>query len=76
MGFSLTQVRINREEKSKAAPTKIFVKATVRSWAALPAVWLSEESTAMARWVQSRERSQNGSLIAIGTLTPAFSFSS
>lgn len=59
MGFSLTQVRINREEKSKADPTKIFVKATVRSWEAPPAVWLSEESAAMARWLQSWEQSQN-----------------
>ena len=76
MGFSWTQVRISREGQSNADPTNIFVKATVRSWEAPPAVWLSEESTAAARWLQSWERSQNWSLIAIGTLTAAFSFSS
>lgn len=39
IGFSLTQVRINREKKkSKADPAKIFVEATVRSSEAPPAV--------------------------------------
>lgn len=59
MFFSLTQVEINREERSKADPTKIFCQSNCWVLGGSASCLLSEESAATAHWLKRWERSQN-----------------